>query len=156
MPPATDRRGLDVSVGEVDRDIEDRLIEAVRRFNDGILGAERSRPLAALARDADGELAGGVSGRTLYGWLLIHVVWVREDLRGTGLGARLMTLAEAEAIRRGCTGAQVDTVTFQAPGFYTRLGYREVGTVKDFPPGYRRHFFEKRLQPGHSQPPGRD
>lgn len=145
MQPATDPDHVEIAVGEVDREVEDLLIEGVRRFNDGILGVERSRSLAALARDEHGDVVAGVSGRTLYGWFLIHVVWVREDLRGTGLGARLMAMAEAEAIRRGCTGAQVDTVTFQAPGFYSKLGYREVGTVEDFPPGYRRHFFAKQL-----------
>jgi len=145
MPPATDPDQVEIEVGEVGREVEDQLVEAVRLFNDGILGAERSRPLAALAREDNGDIVGGVAGRTLYGWFLIHVVWVREDRRGTGLGARLMAMAEAEAIRRGCTGAQVDTVTFQAPGFYGKLGYREVGTVENFPPGYRRHFFAKTL-----------
>jgi len=145
MPPDTESPGLEISVGEVQREIEDQLIEEVRRFNDVVLGAERSRSLAALARDGNGDLAGGVAGRTLYGWFLIQVVWVREDLRGSGLGASLMQAAETEAVRRGCTGAQVDTVTFQAPGFYRKLGYREIGTIEDFPPGYRRHYFEKRL-----------
>lgn len=145
MQPVIDSDRLDIAVGEVDREVEGILIRGVREFNDTILGVERSRSLAALARDQNGEIVGGVSGRTLYGWFLIQVVWVREDLRGTGLGARLMARAEAEAIRRGCTGAQVDTVTFQAPGFYSKLGYHEVGTVENFPPGYRRHFFAKQL-----------
>jgi GNAT superfamily N-acetyltransferase len=145
MPPATDPHGLEVTVGEADREIEDQLIEEVRRFNDEILGAERSRPLAAVARDGKGDIVGGVAGRTAYGWLLIHVVWVRSDSRGTGLGSRLMAMAESEALLRGCAGAQVDTVTFQAPGFYRKLGYKEVGTVDDFPPGYKRHYFAKRL-----------
>lgn len=145
MPPDTESPGLEISIGEVQKEIEDQLIEEVRRFNDVVLGAERSRSLAALARDRNGDLAGGVSGRTLYGWFLIQVVWVREDLRGSGVGASLMQAAETEAIRRGCTGAQVDTVSFQAPDFYRKLGYREIGTIEDFPPGYRRHYFEKRL-----------
>ncbi len=145
MPQGTDPDCLDIEVGEVGQEVEDQLVEGVRQFNDGILGVERSRSLAAVARDDNGDILGGVAGRTLYGWFLIQVVWVREDCRGSGLGARLMAMAEAEAIGRGCTGAQVDTVTFQAPGFYSKLGYEEVGTVDDFPPGHRRHFFAKQL-----------
>ena len=146
MPPATDKLGdLDLIIETEVADIQDELIENVRAFNDEILGKERSRPLAAVARDETGKLVGGVSGRTFYRWLLIDVVWVHEDLRGTGLGARLMAMAEAEAVERGCIGAQVDTVTFQAPGFYSRLGYQPVGTVEGFPPGYARHYFSKRL-----------
>jgi GNAT superfamily N-acetyltransferase len=146
MPPDTDEAGgLDLRIETETDQIEDELIENVRGFNDAILGKERSRPLAAVARDAEGNLLGGVSGRTFYRWLLIDVVWVHEDLRGTGLGARLMAMAEAEAVERGCIGAQVDTVTFQAPGFYSRLGYEQVGQVDGFPPGYARHYFSKRL-----------
>ena len=146
MPQDTDGRpGLDLRVETETGDIQDELIENVRAFNDDVLGKERSRPLAAIARDATGKLVGGVSGRTFYRWLLIEVVWVHEDRRGTGLGARLMAMAEAEAVERGCVGAQVDTVTFQAPGFYSRLGYEQIGQVDGFPPGHARHYFSKRL-----------
>ena len=146
MPPDTeDADDLDLGIENETGEIQEELIENVRAFNDEKLGKELSVPLAAVARDEEGNLVGGVSGRTLYRWLLIEVVWVHEDLRGAGLGARLMAMAEAEAIGRGCIGAQVDTVTFQAPGFYRKLGYETVGTVEGFPPGYARHYFSKRL-----------
>jgi GNAT superfamily N-acetyltransferase len=146
MPPDTDEAGgLDLRIEDETGEIQEELIANVRAFNDDILGKERSVPLAAVARDEEGNLVGGVSGRTFYRWLLIEVVWVHEDLRGTGLGARLMAMAEAEAVGRGCIGAQVDTVTFQAPGFYRKLGYQHVGIVEGFPPGYARHYFSKRL-----------
>ncbi len=146
MPPDTDPdRGLEIVVGETSPETEEELVEGVRRFNDAILGESRSRSLAAVARDGDGTVAGGVAGHTNYQWFLIRVVWVRGDRRGSGLGRRLMLMAEAEAIRRGCVGAQVDTVSFQAPGFYRKLGYREIGIVEDFPVGHSRHFFAKRL-----------
>lgn len=146
MPPDTDDAGgLEFSVETETGEIQDELIENVRAFNDDILGKERSQPVAALARDAAGRMVGGVSGRTFYRWLMIDVVWVHEDLRGSGLGARLMAMAEAEAVERGCIGAQVDTVTFQAPDFYSKLGYEQIGKVEGFPPGYDRHYFSKRL-----------
>lgn len=146
MPPDTDATGgLDLRIEDETGEIQEELIENVRSFNDDILGRERSVPLAAVARDEEGNLVGGVSGRTFYRWLLIEVVWVHEDLRGAGLGARLMAMVEAEAIGRGCIGAQVDTVTFQAPGFYRKLGYETAGTVEGFPPGFDRHYFSKRL-----------
>lgn len=118
--------------------------DGVRSFNNTVMGPSGSRALAAVARDAAGALAGGVAGRTVYDWFLIHVVWVREDRRGLGLGARLMRLAEEEARRRGCIGSQVDTLSFQAPGFYEKLGFVTVGVVEDFPAGHRRHFMAKR------------
>lgn len=66
-----------------------------------------------------------------------------ETLRGSGLGASLMRRAEEEAVRRGCRGAWLDTFSFQARGFYERLGYTVFGTIQDYPPGHRRHFMQK-------------
>ncbi len=56
----------------------------------------------------------------------INMTWVREDKRGTGVGARLITTFEDEARNRGSTHVFVTSFTFQAPGFYHRLGYREI------------------------------
>jgi hypothetical protein len=54
-----------------------------------------------------------------------------------------MNEAEAEAIRRGCRGAWLDTFSFQARGFYERPGYSIFGTIENFPPGHRRFFLKK-------------
>jgi N-acetylglutamate synthase-like GNAT family acetyltransferase len=54
-------------------------------------------------------------------------------------------MAEAEARRRGCTAAFVYTVTFQAPGFYERHGYRRFGEVVCPPDGATRIFLSKML-----------
>jgi len=56
-----------------------------------------------------------------------------------------MNLAEQEADRRGCIGVWVDTHSFQAPGFYERLGYSPFGVIEDYPPGHSRLFLQKRL-----------
>ncbi|MEJ0066742.1 MAG: hypothetical protein WDM85_16100 [Caulobacteraceae bacterium] len=63
-----------------------------------------------------------------------------------GLGAEVMRKAEAEAVRRGCTAAVLYTITFQAPGFYARLGYRELGRIECDPPGQTRVCMTKRLR----------
>ena len=58
----------------------------------------------------------------------------------------VMHLAEQEAIRRNCIGALVDTYSYQAQGFYEKLGYCRFGEVADCPPGHSRIFLEKRFQ----------
>ena len=123
------------------------LIEGVLRFNETVAGPNDSKPLGVFARDAQGRLVGGVSGRTIYGWFMIHVVWVHEGWRHRGLGRRLMEAADDEARLRGCVGAQVDTLSFQAPGFYMRLGYELSGEVPDFIEGSSRVFLTRRYDP---------
>lgn len=56
-----------------------------------------------------------------------------------------MRLAEEEAVRRGCLGAWLDTFSFQARGFYERLGYSVFGVIEGYPPGHSRFFLKKTL-----------
>ena len=105
-----------------------------------------ARPLAMLLKDpVDGKILGGLWGRTAWGWLHMDTLYVPEALRGRGIGAALVRKAEAEAVRRGCRGAWLDTFSFQARRFYERLGYRVFGTIADQPPGHARHFLQKSL-----------
>ena len=65
--------------------------------------------------------------------------------RAPALGSRIIKMAEDEARRRGCTQAFVYTVTFQAPGFYERRGYRRFGEIACPPDGATRIFLSKPL-----------
>ena len=108
-------------------------------------------PLAILVRNESGTVVGGLTGRTVAAWLFVELLWLPEELRGTGLGTRVMMAAEAEAVRRGCTGAHLDTYDFQAPDFYRKLGYEVFGSIEDHPPGHTRFWMRKRFAD-----PGRD
>ena len=110
-------------IEDVDDDIKRELISGVREFNAAVLGHADSKPLTVVARDAEDRLIGGVSGRTIYGHYLIEVVWVAESERSAGLGRELMNEAERQARQRGCYGAQVDTLSFQAPRFLREAGF---------------------------------
>jgi len=72
-------------------------------------------------------------------------MYLREDLRGQGYGERILERAEEEARKRGVKDVYLDTFSFQAPGFYQKLGYRVFGELVDFPPGHTRHFMTKQL-----------
>jgi GNAT superfamily N-acetyltransferase len=99
-----------------------------------------------------GELLGGLWGGTSYSHLHIELLYLPEDLRDADLGSRLMAQAEQEAIQRGCLGVWLDTFSFQARGFYERLGYTVFGTFEDYPPGHSRFFLRKALKPKAATP----
>lgn len=98
-----------------------------------------------LTVEHQGELCGGLVGRIAWGWLHIEILWLASELRGQGVGSRLMNEVEELALQRGCGGIYLDTFSFQAPDFYTRIGYRVFGKIEDFPKGNCRYFLEKKL-----------
>jgi GNAT superfamily N-acetyltransferase len=130
---------------------EDSLREAIGaplgRFNDERSGNDdRSWPLAlTLSPSGSLEIIGGLWGDTGWDYLHIEFLFVPEAIRSSGVGRELMRQAEDEAIRRGCHRVWLDTFSFQARGFYERLGYTVFGTLDDFPPGHSRFFLNKTL-----------
>jgi GNAT superfamily N-acetyltransferase len=114
-------------------------------FNRETFGRVDSRTLDVLVRDEGGEIVGGLLGRSSLGMFFLDLFYLPKELRGSGLGSRIMAQAEVKARRRGCTAAFVYTVTFQAPGFYEKYGYRRFGEIACPPDGATRIFLAKPL-----------
>ncbi len=127
---------------------EEVIENGLARFNEERSGIADYRELAVIASDrATGKVLGGLTGRTSLGLLFIDLFFVPESLRGGGLGSRMLRLAEEEASRRGCCAAVLYTISFQAPAFYERHGYRVFGEIACHPPGTSRLFMTKTLGP---------
>lgn len=86
-----------------------------------------------------------IHGASAYDWLIVELVFVPEQMRGQGVGSSLLARAEEAAHARGCVGVWLDTFSFQARGFYERLGYAVFGTVENHPVGGERYFLKKAL-----------
>jgi alkanesulfonate monooxygenase SsuD/methylene tetrahydromethanopterin reductase-like flavin-dependent oxidoreductase (luciferase family) len=52
----------------------------------------------------------------------------------------------AEAVARGCAQVVLATHSFQAPGFYERMGYERQYTIQGRPKGYADIIYAKVLQ----------
>ncbi|WP_233840746.1 GNAT family N-acetyltransferase [Dyella sp. 2HG41-7] len=116
------------------------------QFNLAATRIDDQRALAVLVKDPEtGDVLGGLTGRTSRGMLFVEVFFVAESLRGTGLGSRVLRMAEEEAVRRGCRHGLLHTNTFQAPEFYKKNGWVEMGSIPSDPPGNYRIFFSKQL-----------
>ena len=97
-------------------------------------------------RDTKGRLLGGLILQSYWRESYIELLWLSEKARGTGFGSRLMAEAERRARRRGSRLIHLNTFSFQAPGFYEKLGYRRFGGMSGSPRGKSRHFYVKRLR----------
>lgn len=134
-----------ITVSDTPEPEAERIIgDGLRDFNDGIVGYGDRRPLIVVVSDpATGAILGGIQGRTSLGSLFVDHVFLPETMRGRDLGTRMMRAAEDEARHRGCKAGVLSTISFQAPGFYQRLGWRVFGEIPCDPPGSSRLFFTK-------------
>ena len=123
-------------VGDADPGLRERLDEEISAFNAAVTGYHDGRLLSVAVRADDGDLRAGLYGWTWGGCGYIDLLWVRDDQRGHGLGARLLAEAEAAIRRRGCDRVALSTHSFQAPGFYARFGYTECGRTPGYPHGH--------------------
>jgi GNAT superfamily N-acetyltransferase len=114
-------------------------------FNERHIGPADEQPVRLVVRDASGAVVAGLLGHTRWGWLFVEKLWLADEVRGRGLGGRLMAAAESLAIARGCTGAMLTTFEHQARPFYEKLGYAVFGTLEGYPAGTRQYHLCKRL-----------
>ena len=114
-------------------------------YNKSKMGFVNWKDLGIEAKDPKGKLVGGLVGGTYWGWLQVYELWVDAAYRDEGLGTTLLREAEALARKRGCRHVHLDTFSFQAPGFYRKLGFKKLGVLKPFPRGNARYYLYKKM-----------
>jgi ribosomal protein S18 acetylase RimI-like enzyme len=135
---------IDPSASLADVDVVRRgLIE----FNARHLPDDNYEPLTVLVRDGDHRVVGGLLGSFYWGVVAVDIVWLADNIQGQGIGAQMMQLVEEEACRRGASCIHLDTMSFQARGFYEKLGYQVYGELTGYPNGVSRSYMVKQLAP---------
>lgn len=138
---------ISVSAGDAAAEQRQAILGRLREFNVAQAGPGKWEPLCVAIVNNDGAVEGGLYASSAYDWLVIELLFVPERLRGNGVGSQLVAEAEQLARARGCIGAWLDTFSFQARGFYEKLGYSLAGTIPDHPVGGARYFMVKRWAP---------
>ena len=131
-------------VGDV-QEIEAFLADRIYEFNAKATGCYDAESFSATQQDDSGVIQAGISGYTWGGCCYITNLWVRDSQRGRGLGATLLQAAETHARTTGCTVILLSSHSFQAPGFYLRMGFTQQAVMNDHPPGHTNIAFAKRL-----------
>ena len=128
---------------------DERLLDAgLEAYGAQFAPQEVEQPLTVMLRTPDGRLVGGLIAETGSGWLFVRTLWIEEAARRRGYGRELMSMAEHEALRRGCHSARLSTQSYEALPFYEHLGYQVFGELSDYPPGHKKYFLQKRLAEG--------
>ena len=135
---------IEFMVGEcdpIDRFLADRIYE----FNARATACADGESFAAVRRDSSGTIVAGVAGYTWSGCCYVSNLWVAELLRANGVGRALLLAVERRAHDRGCKIILVSSHSFQAPGFYERLGYLRQASIADHPIGHENIVLAKRI-----------
>ena len=126
--------------------LREAILRPLRDHNASKVGQVVIEPFAVFLRHPESdEIVGGLWGASAADWLFIELLYVPDELRTRGIGSSLMRKAEEIAVKRGCIGIKLDTFTFQAPGFYEKLGYRIFGKLADHPKGHEQIYYFKNL-----------
>jgi GNAT superfamily N-acetyltransferase len=113
-------------------------------YNTEKMGKQKYKRLAISLRERN-KIVGGIVGEVWTTVLFIQLFWIEQKLRGKDYGTKLIKAIEDEARRFGATRSYLDTMSFQAPGFYRACGYEEFGSIDGYPGGVTRHWFTKAL-----------
>ena len=92
-------------------------------------------------------MLGGTILQSYWKETYVELLWMDGRARRLGLGRKLIEEAERRARKHGSILIHLNTYSFQAPGFYQKLGFRRFGGMAGSPRGASRHFFVKVLRP---------
>ena len=122
---------LTTDVSEVDKKI---LHEGLHRHVKAYVGdGDKGIGIKLVIKDQEGELIGGLHAWTTLQNVIFEHVWIEEKFRGKGLGRMLMLEMERIARENGCIASQAYCFSFQAPGFFEKMGYKILGVSKGYP-----------------------
>ena len=97
-------------------------------------------PTAAFA-----TIVAGIVAASTMDTLEVEFLFVEESCRGQGLGRLLLEQAENLARQDGCKRVLLNTYSFQAPGFYRRMGYELLAQQNPCFGAYSQYYFTKNL-----------
>ena len=131
---------IDLNEEQVE-DIEERLED----FDESYITYKMDGEIHIGIED-DGKLVAGLNAYiTNFKILYVSTVFVDEEYRRKGLGARLMREMEKRAAAMGVNMIRLDTYEWQGKEFYETLGYECVGHYENKEDGFSEYFYLKRL-----------
>src|ERR1041385_8025296 len=98
-------------------------------YNTEKMGKQKYKRFAVTLRER-GKVVGGIVGEVWTTVLFIQLFWIEQKFRGKDLVAKVNKAIGNEARKVGATRSYVDTMSFQAPGFYRNCGYEEFGSIE--------------------------
>ena len=114
---------LRILIEDKDEAVDQAIHTGLRAFNRTRVSWPERQPFNVVLRDDGARVLGGILASVNFDVLVLEDVFVEEQWRRGGFGAKLMARAEDEGVKRGARLAVVSTFSWQARPFYEKLGY---------------------------------
>lgn len=109
--------------------------------------SDEAETVELTLHDDSGEVTAGLTASIYWRQMHVDFLWVDETLRGQSIGTKLLEQAEQLARSRSLRYIQLETFSFQAPGFYQKLGFTIFGVLEDSPyDGAKQYYLKKELR----------
>lgn len=95
----------------------------------------------SLVMEDEGVIVGQIVGEIRWNYLRIELFFVNQEIRGKGIGSRLLKTIERIAVQKKCNLILLETMSFNAPNFYLNHGYEAVGRIDNHPLPNESHYF---------------
>ena len=119
------------------------LDEYNRMFNKNINPVENQKKFGFYAFEG-GTKIGGVYGYMDFGnWVWISLLFVDEKHREKDMGTALINAVEKFAKTEKCIGVHLNTFSWQAKGFYEKMGYTQYGELNNHPENGKMFWLKK-------------
>ena len=136
---------IDIRQQPLTEELKSQVYEGFSRHAIAMTGYdEKLESVAFVAMDGE-ALAGVVVVVRFWGALHVKYVYVDDHYRGKGLATRLMERALGFGRDHKCPFAFVETMSFQALGFYQKMGFKLEFTRSGYAHGTSFHYLRKDL-----------
>jgi len=136
---------------EVNKKDKQYIEEALYKYNLSHFPKDlggRYEEICLFLKDDKGTVRGGILSEVCWNWLEIHTFMIDEDMRKSGYGTKLLAEVEKIAVEKDCDFIKVDTLSFQALGFYEKNGYQVYGTLDNVGREHKHYYLKKELKEG--------
>lgn len=134
---------------ELDKNAKQYINDGLFKFNlmhfPKDLGG-RYEDIGLFIKDENGNVHGGITAAICWNWLEVYMFYLDEEIRKMGYGTKLLREIETIAIEKQCDFIKLDTLSFQALGFYEKNGYQVFGTIDNVGRDFKHYYLKKDLK----------
>ncbi|MDQ0229021.1 GNAT family N-acetyltransferase [Metabacillus malikii] len=108
--------------------------------------AGRYEEVGLVLKDENDNIRGGIIGAVCWNWFEVDKFYLDKSVRKMGYGTKMLAEIEKIALEKQCDFIKLDTLSFQALGFYEKNGYQVYGSIDNVGREFTHYYLKKDIQ----------